>query len=271
MQELIYAFLVYFFFKCAKMRSHDCITERSKQCYNRIMKRYLADLLTLTRFILSIVLLALAFTGADIGMGLVIFLLGELTDAFDGTCAARWPFPKNKTPKYRKYAAKYDMVTDTLLATAMVFFFTLKVNLVAGLIMSISYIIFAIVVDLVVYGKLFGHPDDAKPGSLMHRNFLLAKKLILVRRNIYLAIMFTASVWTLFASEWPIATKIVITVIGCSVSLFLWFFLSQRRHHISRDAVSIENSLEETTGNLHETSQMTPSKKVSRAGMVKSK
>lgn len=235
------------------------------------MKYYLADLLTLIRFILSIVLIVLAFTNGSIGAGLIVFLMGELTDAFDGTCATRWPFPKDKTPKYRKYAAKYDMWTDTLLALAMVLFFTLRVSFTAGLIMSITYIIFAIVVDLVVYGKLFGHPDDAKPNSLTHRNFPLAKKLILTRRNIYLAIMFTVSVWTLFASEWPLAAKIVITVIGCSVSLFLWFFLSQRRHHISRDAVSIENTLEKTTSDLRETSQKTPSKKTGRAGTVKSK
>ena len=193
------------------------------------MKKYFADVLTFIRFILSIVLFVLAFTGGSLGAGFMVFVLGELTDAFDGTCATKWPFPKSHVPKYRKYAAKYDMITDTLLALAMVFFFTLRVNLVAGLIFGIGYTIIAIIIDLIVYGKIFGHPDDAKPGSLTHTNFKLAKRLVLARRNLYLAIMFTASAWTVFASEWPLAVKITITVVACSISLFLWFFLAQRQ------------------------------------------
>ena len=171
------------------------------------MKQYLADILTLTRFILAIILLVMCFTGGSLAAGFTIFVLGELTDAFDGTLATKYPFPKNKTPKYRKYAAKYDMLTDTFLGVVMALFFILRVNLVAGLIILLGYGILAMVVDFLVYGKLFGHPDDARHNSLAHKNFPLAKKIILMRRNLYLALMFLAAAWTLYASEWPLGVK----------------------------------------------------------------
>lgn len=207
------------------------------------MKQYLADLLTLLRFILSIVLLVLAFTGGDLGIGFLLFVLGELTDAFDGTCATKWPFPKDKAPKYRKYAAKYDMLTDTLLALAMALFFIMRVNLVAGLVILIGYGSLALVIDLVVYGKVMGHPDDFKKGSLMSRNFLLAKRLILARRSIYIALIATVAIWTFLVSSWSLAVKIIIASIAAVISIFLWFFLRQRRYNISRDAVDIERKL----------------------------
>ena len=209
------------------------------------MKKYLADILTFTRFILTIVLFVMCFTGGSLAAGFTIFVLGELTDAFDGTLATKYPFPKNKTPKYRKYAARYDMLTDAFLGVVMALFFTLRVNLVAGLIILFGYGVIAVAIDLVVYGKLFGHPDDARAGSLARTNFPLAKKIILTRRSLSLALMFLAATWTLYASEWPLVVKIIITVIACMVSLFLWFFLSQRRHNISRDAVALEQKLEQ--------------------------
>ena len=205
--------------------------------------RYLADILTLTRFILTIILLIMTFLGGDLGAGFLVFVLAELTDAFDGTCATKWPFPKDKTPKYRKYAAKYDMFTDSLLAIAMILFFIIRVNLLAGLIIGLGYGVLAIVVDFVVYGKLLGHPDDFRKSSLVARNFKLAKKIILARRMLYIGLIALVAAWTFYASEWNDAVKITITIIAGAISVFLWFFLAQRRHNISRDAVDIEKKL----------------------------
>lgn len=207
------------------------------------MKKYLADILTLIRFILSIALVILSFTGGSLGAGFLIFVIAELTDAFDGTCATKWPFPKNKTPKYRKYAAKYDMWTDALLLAAMFLFFILRVNLIAGLVLGGAMLIIAATVELIVYGKFFGHPDNATKNSLTMKNFNLAKKIILARRNLYLAIIATIATWTLYASEFPLTIKIIITAITLALAVFLWFFLAQRRHNISRDAVEIEKKL----------------------------
>ncbi|MDO4611657.1 MAG: CDP-alcohol phosphatidyltransferase family protein [Candidatus Saccharibacteria bacterium] len=207
------------------------------------MKKYLADLLTLIRFILCVVLLIMAFLGGDLGAAFIIFILAELTDAFDGTCATKWPFPKNKTPKYRKYAAKYDMWTDAFLLFSMFLFFILRVNLVAGLILGSVILLAAVIVELIVYGKLFGHPDDATKNSLTHKNFKLAKKVILIRRNFYLIAIATVAAWTLYASNFPTTVKNIFTITALGVAIFLWFFLAQRRHNISRDAVDIEKKL----------------------------
>lgn len=207
------------------------------------MKKYFADLLTFTRIILSITLIVMAFSYGDIGIGFLVFIIGELTDAFDGTCAAKWPFPKNKIPKYRKYAAKYDMFADILLIVSVMLFFLMRVNLAAGLIIGLSYGILAAIIDFIVYGKIMGHPDDFKPNSLSARNFTLAKKIILVRRKIYIALIALIATWTLYASDFILEVKIAITVVAILISVFLWFFLSQRRHNISRDAVNVEKKL----------------------------
>lgn len=207
--------------------------------------RYLADILTLIRFILATALLLIALfdSHADAGTGFILFAVAELTDAFDGTCATRWPFPKNKTPKYRKYAAKYDMLADALTALAVILFFTLRVNFWVGLSITLIYGAIAFIVDIVVYGRLFGHPDNCTNNSLMKRNFKLAKRIILARRMVYIFLIATMTFWLVFASSWPLAAKITIAVVVFTTGTFLWFFLSQRRHNISRDAVDIEKKL----------------------------
>lgn len=202
--------------------------------------RYLADLLTGTRFILATILLVLAFIGGSAESAFIIFLVAELTDAFDGTCAHKWPFPKSKAPKYRKYAAKYDMLADVLLAAAQVLFLTLQVNWIAGLTVIIFYIVVCGAVELVVYGKLLGHPDNCTANSLAKRNFPLAKKIILTRRYLYAICLGIVNALILFATNWPEPVKWGLFAFGCLIFVFMWFFLSQRRNNISRDAVNLE-------------------------------
>ena len=205
--------------------------------------RYFADILTLSRLILAIALLVLSFVGAPAEAAFVIFLAAELTDAFDGTCARKWPFPKNKTPKYRQYAAQFDMVSDILLTAAQVLFMTLQINWVLGVIIICYYVISSVGGDLLAYGKLLGHPDDCKKNSLTHRNFALAKKIILTRRYIYTICLGIVNAVILFATNWPEPVKYGLFAFGCSIFVFIWFFLRQRRQNISRDAVELEKQL----------------------------
>ena len=205
--------------------------------------RYLADLLTLSRLLLAILFFIWTGIDGEAGWAFMIFVAGELTDAFDGTLATKYPFPKNKQPYYRKYAAVFDIITDILLAFALALYFIVRVNLIAGLIVTIGYIVIALIIEFIVYGRMLGHPDTARPGFLMQKNFPLAKKIILARRNLYLACLFLVATWVLYAATWPLVVKIIITVIGVTVSAVLWIYLSQRRHYISRDAVEIEDKL----------------------------
>ena len=205
--------------------------------------RYLADILTFVRLILGTILFVMAFVGGPPEAAFIIFLVGELTDAFDGTCARIWPFPKNKIPKYRKYAAKFDMATDVLLAGAEVLFLTFRVNWIAGVIVMIYYAITSIGGDLLVYGRLLGHPDDCTDNSLIKRNFPLAKTIILTRRYLYTVCLAVVSVFILFATSWPASVKYGLVGFGILIFVFAWFFLKQRRDNISRDAVDIEIKL----------------------------
>ncbi|MBR2754108.1 CDP-alcohol phosphatidyltransferase family protein [Candidatus Saccharibacteria bacterium] len=205
--------------------------------------RYLADLLTLTRFILSIILIVLSFIGTPAENAFIIFLTAELTDTFDGTSARKWPFPKNKTPKYRKYAAQFDIVSDVLLAAGQVLFCALQVNWIAGLIVIIYYIVICGTLELILYGKLFGHPDNCTKNSLTKRNFPLAKKIVLARRYLYTICLGVINAFILFATSWPMPVKIGLFIFGCSIFVFIWFFLRQRRKNVSRDAVDIEQKL----------------------------
>lgn len=205
--------------------------------------RYLADLLTLSRLVLALVLLIISFTGGTPEAAFIIFLIAEFTDAFDGTCARKWPFPKNRTPKYRKYAAQFDMVSDVLLTAAHVLFMTLRINWILGIILISYYLISSVAGDLLVYGKLLGHPDNCTKNSLTKHNFPLAKKIILARRYIYTICLGIVNAVILFATSWPDPVKYGLFVFGCSIFVFIWFFLRQRRQNISRDAVEIEQKL----------------------------
>lgn len=205
--------------------------------------KYLADLLTLTRFILGLVLLRLVFVGGHPETAFLIFLVGVLTDAFDGTCSRKWPFKKGQEPWYRKYASKYDMVADVLLAAAQVLFLTFHVDFFIGLAFIVYYIGICGVIELVVYGKFFGHPDDYTQNSLMQKDFPLAKKIILIRRHSFALCLGIINAVILYATSWPNFVKNILFILGCLIFVFMWFFLSQRRHNITRHAVKIEKEL----------------------------
>lgn len=205
--------------------------------------RYLADILTLSRLIIACIMLVLDIIGAPAEVIFILFIIAELTDAFDGTCARKWPFPKNKTPKYRKYAAKFDMFADVILCGAQILYVINQINQPLGLAIAIYYVVSSIGGDLLVYGKILGHPDDCTKNSLMKKNFPLAKKIILARRYLYATCLGIVNIIILFATSWPLPVKISLFVFGCLIYLFVWFFLRQRRHNISRDAVDIEKKL----------------------------
>lgn len=201
----------------------------------RRVASYLADILTFSRFILAGFLLYLLIIGGAPECVLLIFCIGELTDAFDGTCAKKWPFQKGHEPKYRKYAEQYDMIADILLLGFMGLYIVIRVN-IWFLLMLVFVILFCTIVELICYGRPFGHPNFCKENSLYKKNKKLAEKILLARRKImYLPSIAVAIITLILATSWPNYAKIVIFSLAFAIGIFLWFFLETRRKNVARD------------------------------------
>ncbi|MDO4760184.1 MAG: hypothetical protein Q4A33_02710 [Candidatus Saccharibacteria bacterium] len=203
--------------------------------------KYLADILTFSRLALAVFLIVWGVVGGNVDVFIVMFALAELTDSFDGYCSRKWPF-KNP-PAYRKYAVAFDIAADMLLWFAAILFFALRINLVAGLIVMFGVAAVAGLIEIIVYRRFFGHPDNFAKGSLCDRNFPLAKKIIMARRWLYLATIALVICWALWVTSWPLIVKCVLYGVAVAVAVFLWCFLATRRKNISRDAIEIEKKL----------------------------
>lgn len=205
------------------------------------MKKYLADILTFSRIALAVFIIVWGFVGGCVEVFLIAFVVAELTDSFDGYCSRRWPF-KNP-PAYRKYAVAVDIFADMFLWFAAVLFFTLRINLVVGLITMFGTAAITGLIEIIVYRRFFGHPDNFAKGSLCDTNFKLAYKIVMVRRWFYLATLALIIVWSLLVTSWLNVTKIVLLVVAGLIAVFLWFFLETRRKNISRDAIELEEKM----------------------------
>lgn len=208
------------------------------------MKKYLADILTFSRIALAIFIIVWGFVGGCVEAFLIAFVVAELTDSFDGYCSRRWPF-KNP-PAYRKYAVAVDIFADMFLWFAAFLFFTLRINLVAGLITMLGTVAITGLIEIIVYRRFFGHPDNFAKGSLCDTNFKLAHKIVMARRWFYLATLAMIIIWSLLVTSWPDVVKIALFIVALAVSVFLWFFLKTRRKNISRDAIELEEKLKKS-------------------------
>lgn len=142
---------------------------------------YLADVLTLLRVVGTAAILGLAGFGnaADTLTVLVLFALSELTDAFDGMAARRWPYPQDgKRRWWRTYAEEIDQIADLALGGAATLFVGLHLAPGLALAIAVGVVGFALPVQIWRQYRIRRIPyEECDP---------LRVRVILARRWLYL-------------------------------------------------------------------------------------
>lgn len=162
---------------------------------------WLADVLTGLRFIAAIGLFAMAYLGAgSVGLALMIFTLGELTDAFDGMAARKWLYPDDGRRRWwRVYASEIDQVADIALGVALISFVTLRINPRVGLTVLLLAMSIAVPIQL------------ARDTIEQRWGKKVREAIVLVRRALYAAMIFVVAVWMLWLTSWSYSWKVTIT------------------------------------------------------------
>ncbi len=188
----------------------------------------LADVLTAIRGILAFAIwliagLVILFDSAasvwnspDIVIWL--FVIGELCDAFDGICARRWHYPDDgKKRWWRENASILDQVTDIFLITATAAYLGVRLGRFDLLMLGGIVALFCIIVE----------------GLKFH---YYSKRLILLRRYIYLACIALALFTLLLATSWNGLAKGVAIAAIFIVGIFLMII---KRNRLTQDVTKL--------------------------------
>lgn len=182
------------------------------------MKKYhLADALTACELICAVILSGMAILRVAPAYALWVFAAGKLCDAYDGTCARRWPYPDDG--KYRwwrvpRTVAFIEHMSDILLGLACGCYLILCINPLCGLILLGNMAVVAGVVELIIHNR----PLDLAYAVLTRFS---RTEIILARRVVYLIHIAIALIMMLIAAELPIAAKIALCGTGICIGVYL--------------------------------------------------
>lgn len=147
-----------------------------------------------------------------------LFVIGELCDAFDGICARRWHYPDDgKKRWWRENASVLDQVTDIFLITATATYLGVRLGRFDLLMLGGIVALFCIIVE----------------GLKFH---YYSKRLILLRRYIYLACIVLALFTLLFATSWNGLAKGVAIAAIFIVGIFLMII---KRNRLTQDVTKL--------------------------------
>lgn len=187
---------------------------------------YLADILTALRVAGVVAILSLAIGGdADAaGAVLVIFILAELTDAFDGSCARRWPYPDDgKRRWWRIYAEEIDQIADLSLGVVTTLFVGLHLSVGLAWAIVACALFLAIPVQLWRNYRISRIPnEDDDP---------LRVRVILARRLLYLvgiAALILCLLARVIGANWA-AWVLVAALAAVSVTILIHFKVDRLR------------------------------------------
>ena len=189
-------------------------------------KYYIADLLVLARFILAVLLGFVAFFPAFglgeqsmIGVGLTFFIVGELTDAFDGPAARRWHYPQDG--KYRWWRENdmnviLDKIADICLIVTMMIFVFMRVSFVLTVCLVGIAAPFALSVEFYLRPRL------------SVTNPVLCNRILMLRRYLYVLGLCLVGMVTLWMTDWPRIARLTITVLALIIAPFMVAFKRDR-------------------------------------------
>lgn len=161
--------------------------------------KYIADVLTWTRVVIATVIFGMIWLCPEsAGAVFTLFVIGELTDAFDGIFARTWRYTEKeeKTLWWRRHAATIDKVADILLATATMLFVALRVWPLFGWVVGLGLMAIAIPIELWRMARIQTVGSDEKKDPFR-------TKVVLARRYLYVAVLVLFGVILLLSTEWP--------------------------------------------------------------------
>jgi len=154
-------------------------------------KYYIADMLTWGRLIvLSGLMVVAAFLPWPLWVGLVIYVVGVLSDGVDGSFAKRYKYPNDGKQRWwrgKKFVAILDEMADGVFGVCSLVFFIMRVNWVVGWWFLGIGLSFGIVGQIVLYAKLLDWWPGLRDLLVMLRRFLYVAALVVVLMLLTLA------------------------------------------------------------------------------------
>lgn len=177
---------------------------------------YLADVLTLTEGILSLIIMCLSFAKTPPETILFIFVAAEICDALDGPCARHWHYPNDGRYRWwREYCEWTDKATDLLAGASLVFYITVHLNRSFGTFICLACLFIGLSVQLFIYDcKGIGYNFKA-------RQPIMALRIVCIRRFFYAATIFIVINYLIMTTSWTITTKYSLGMFSILVGLIL--------------------------------------------------
>ena len=201
-----------------------------------MMKKYhLADALTWTRLFCALALLFGSFTARFSATdAFLLFAFGELTDAFDGICARKWPYPIDGTYRWwRAYIKLIEPLFDIALGLSALLYIAIRLDQSLGLSLLVGSISVGLLIQIAAYGGVFHTVASARDWGLLRRHPAFAHSLLLFRRDIlYSGIIAYVLIYLLWRATLSPEWKIGLTLIGAYTGANIWDLKSDRRSEI---------------------------------------
>lgn len=194
------------------------------------MKKYhLADALTALEIIMAAILISMTVYRSPPELALLVFVTGELCDAFDGICARKWPYPndgKNRWWRVPNRVQVIEHISDITLIVACACYLLTRPGYVSFVTLLFAPIIIGICVVIERYLRTTNLTAEQR------------KRIIRRRRYVYLTGIAIGIALLICSTSWSPALKRnlcgVGIIVGIGLALYKWDRLRES-HETFRD------------------------------------